>query len=235
MPRYKITQSLISAWNYVHNCWEGQEDAAMESFLTALRGEKEELTPEQMQNIQNGHDFEKLIERIATGRFIPKLEWERDKNGNLIIEPNSGEPMQHTVYPKTYRAAYELAQLVKGAQFQVRVQKPITVNGMEFEIVGVLDALREGTIFDFKFKNKSFGSLDLAGNYLDSAQHPFYFYLVPEAHDFLYLVSDGNDIYIERYTPDETRSAAEIISEFVSFLTASNLMDEYKAHWQIAA
>ena len=77
-------------------------------------------------------------------------------------------------------------------------------------------------------------SLDLAGNYLDSAQHPFYFFLVPEAHDFLYLVSDGNDIYIERYTPDETRSAAEIISEFVSFLTASNLMDEYKTNWQIA-
>lgn len=211
MPRYKITQSLISAWNYVHNCWEGQEDAAMESFLTALRGEKEELTPEQMQNIQNGHDFEELIESIANG-----ADWETDK--------------EH----KWYRAAYELAQIVKGAQFQVRIRKPITVNGMEFEIVGVLDALREGTIFDFKFKNKSFGSLDLAGNYLDSAQHPFYFYLVPEAHDFLYLVSDGNDIYIERYTPDETRSAAEIISEFVSFLTASNLMDEYKTHWQIA-
>lgn len=212
MPRYKITQSLLSAWYYVHDCWEGCEDDAMEEFLHALRCEPEELTDEQKQNIQNGHDFEELIESIANG-----ADWETDK--------------EH----KWYRAAYELAQIVKGAQFQVRVRKPITINGMEFEIVGVLDALREGTIFDFKFKNKSFGSLDLAGNYLDSAQHPFYFYLVPEAHDFLYLVSDGNDIYIERYTPDETRSAAEIISEFVSFLTASNLMDEYKTHWQIAS
>ena len=234
MPRYKITKSLIESWYYVHDCWEGCEDDAMEEFLHALRCEPPELTEEQQQNIQNGHDFEDLIERIALERFIPKLEWERDKDGNLIIEPNSGEPMAHQVYPKTYRAAFALAQIVKGAQFQVLVRNPITINGMEFEIVGVLDALREGTIFDFKFKNKSFGSLDLAGNYLDSAQHPFYFYLVPEAHDFLYLVSDGNDIYIERYTPDETRSAAEIISEFVSFLSASNLMDEYKAHWQIA-
>ena len=211
MPRYKITKSLIESWYYVHDCWEGCEDDAMEEFLHALRCEPEELTDEQKQNIQNGHDFEELIESIANG-----ADWETDK--------------EHT----WYRAAYELAQIVKGAQFQVRIRKPITVNGMEFEIVGVLDALREGTIFDFKFKNKSFGSLDLAGNYLDSAQHPFYFYLVPEAHDFLYLVSDGNDIYIERYTPDETRSAAEIISEFVSFLTASNLMDEYKTNWQIA-
>ena len=136
---------------------------------------------------------------------------------------------------KWYRAAYELAQIVKGAQFQVRIRKPITVNGMEFELVGVLDALREGTIFDFKFKNKSFGSLDLAGDYLDSAQHPFYFYLVPEARKFLYMVSDGNDIYIEQYFPEESRSAEEIIAEFISFLESSNLMDEYKAHWQIAA
>ena len=235
MPRYKITKSLIESWYYVHDCWEGCEDDAMESFLRALRCEPEDLTEEQQQNIQNGHDFETLIEHIANDRFIPKLEWEKDKDGNLIIEPNSGEPMAHQVYPKTYRAAYELAQLVKGAQFQVRIQKPITVNGMDFEIVGVLDALREGTIFDFKFKNKSFGSLDLAGDYLDSAQHPFYFYLVPEARKFLYMVSDGNDIYIEQYFPEETRSAEEIIAEFILFLESSNLMDEYKAHWQIAA
>ena len=105
MPRYKITQSLISAWNYVHNCWEGQEDAAMESFLTALRGEKEELTPEQMQNIQNGFDFEKLVTDIATGAFHPQWEWATDKDGNLSVEPNTGEPMGANVYPKWYRPA----------------------------------------------------------------------------------------------------------------------------------
>lgn len=120
MPRYKITQSLLSAWYYVHDCWEGCEDDAMEEFLHALRCEPEELTDEQKQNIQNGHDFEELIESIANG-----ADWETDK--------------EH----KWYRAAYELAQIVKGAQFQVRVRKPITINGMEFEIVGVLDALRE--------------------------------------------------------------------------------------------
>ena len=87
--------------------------------------------------------------------------------------------------------------------------------------------------FDIKFKNKSFGSLDLPGNYLDSAQHPFYFYLVPEARRFLYLVSDGSDIYIEQYTPEESRDAYDVIAEFVDFLQSSNLMETYKEHWAL--
>ena len=228
MPRYKITQSLISAWNYVHNCWEGQEDAAMESFLTALRGEKEELTPEQMQNIQNGFDFEKLVTDIATGAFHPQVEFDG------MTDPETCEETCREVYPKWYRPAAEFGALLRGAQFQVRIHRPITVRGMEFEIHGVLDALKEGVIYDIKFKNKSFGSSDIAGDWLDSPQHPFYFYLVPEARKFLYLVSDGNDIYIEQYLPEETRKAADIISEFVDFLETAGLMDVYKANWQVA-
>ena len=228
MPRYKITQSLISAWNYVHNCWEGQEDAAMESFLTALRGEKEELTPEQMQNIQNGFDFEKLVTDIATGAFHPQYEFDG------MTDPDTCEETCKEVYPKWYRPAAEFGAILRGAQFQVRIHRPITVRGMEFEIHGVLDALKEGVIYDIKFKNKSFGSSDIAGDWLDSPQHPFYFYLVPEARKFLYLVSDGNDIYIEQYLPEETRKAADIISEFVDFLETAGLMDVYKANWQVA-
>lgn len=233
MPRYEITKSLIESWYYVHDCWEGQEEDAMESFMAALRGEKPVLTEEQQQNIQNGFDFEALVTQIAKGEFKPKWEWAQDKNGSLIIEPNSGEPMGGYEYPKWYRAAAEFGAMLQGAQFQVRIHKPITVDGMDFEIHGVLDALREGVIYDIKFKNKSFGSLDLAGTYLDSAQHPFYFFLVPEARKFLYLVSDGNDIYIEQYTPEESRTAEEIIAEFISFLQSADLMDVYKEHWQV--
>ena len=227
MPRYKITKSLIESWYYVHDCWEGQEESAMESFLHSLRCEPEELTEEQQKNIQNGFDFEKLVTDIATGRFVPEF------HPQDITEPNTGEVMEGAKYPKWYRAASEFGGLLRGAQFQVRIRKPITVGGMDFEIHGVLDALKEGVIYDIKFKNKSFGSLDLAGTYLNSAQHPFYFYLVPEARRFLYLVSDGSDIYIEQYLPEESRPAGQIIWEFMQFLTASNLMDEYKAHWQI--
>lgn len=227
MPRYKITQSLLSAWYYVHDCWEGCEEDAYNSFLHTLRCEPEELSEEQKKNIQNGFDFEQLVTDIATGRFVPEF------HPQVGTEPNTGETMEGAKYPKWYRAASEFGGLLKGAQFQVRIHKPITVQNMEFEIHGVLDALREGVIYDIKFKNKSFGSLDLAGTYLNSAQHPFYFYLVPEARKFLYLVSDGNDIYIEQYVPEESRTATEIISEFVDFLNSAGLMDEYRKHWAV--
>ena len=63
----------------------------------------------------------------------------------------------------------------------------------------ILDALKAGTIYDVKYLNKSMGSAELAWKYLESAQHPAYFYIVPEAHEFKYLVSDGKDLYIEQY------------------------------------
>jgi len=230
VARYEITKSLIEAWYYTFDCWEGQEESAYEDFLRALRREPPLLSEDQAQSIQNGIDFEKLVTDIATGTFKP--EWE----GSGQINPSSygdGEEMGHYVYPKWYRAASEFGSLLKDAQFQVRIHRPITVKGIEFEIHGVLDALREGVIYDIKFKNKSFGSLDLAGSYLGCSQHPFYFYLVPEARKFLYLVSDGNDIYIEQYTPEESRNAWDVIAEFVDFLESAGLMDLYKEHWAV--
>ena len=68
MPRYKITKSLIESWYYVQDCWEGQEESAMDSFLHALRCEEEELTEEQQQNIKNGFDFEALVTDRRDGK-----------------------------------------------------------------------------------------------------------------------------------------------------------------------
>lgn len=102
---------------------------------------------------------------------------------------------------------------------------------MTFLCYGILDALCAGVISDVKYKQKSFGSLDLAGNYLDSAQHPMYFYIVPEAYEFRYLVSDGTDLYKEVYRRGECRDIAEIITDFISSITSLGLLDEYKRHW----
>lgn len=203
MARYLITQSLLSAWNYMYDCFEGCEEDAMASFLSTLRREEGEQTDA----MKNGIEFENAVYAEASGQLRPPhAKWER--------------------------GIREVAALLKGAQFQVRVQREIQIAGMTFLVYGVLDALRAGTIFDVKFKSKPFGSLDLAGDYLDSPQHPFYFYLVPEAMEFLYLVSDGADLYIERYTPEETQSAESLITSFVDFLNSSGLMAEYKEHWR---
>ena len=206
MARYLVTQSLLSAWNYVYTCAEGKEEDAMASFLQTLRREEEDLTPEQQERIQNGIDFEQAVYDEASGKVRPP-------------------------HPKWERGICQVADLLRGAQFQVRVQRELVIDGVTFLVYGILDALQAGIISDVKFKNKSFGSLDLAGDYLDSPQHPLYFYMVPEARLFRYLVSDGADVYIEQYTPDETVSAEHLIREFLDFLKAADLLEEYKTHW----
>lgn len=174
----------------------------MASFLSTLRREPSETT----EAMQNGIEFENAVYAEASGQLRPPhAKWER--------------------------GIREVAAFLKGAQFQVRVQREIQIAGMTFLVYGILDALCAGTIYDVKFKNKSFGSLDLAGEYFDSPQHPFYFYLVPEARLFRYLVSDGQDIYIEQYTPDDTADAGELIAEFVEFLNVTGLMETYKHYW----
>ena len=108
-----------------------------------------------------------------------------------------------------------VATVIKGAQTQVKAYNELTVAGTDLLVYGVLDALKAGTIFDVKFINKSFGSAELAGKYLDCSQHPAYFYIVPEAQKFVYLVSDGEDLYTETYTPHNSRPFAEIAKEFL--------------------
>ena len=202
MPRYLITQSLLSAWQYMFDCYEGGEEEAKASFLRALNREKEEPT----QAMLDGLAFEKAVYGYASGTDVTPDNW---KSG---VE-------------KT--AAY-----LRGAQFQVRVSRELEIDGMTFLVYGVLDALKAGTIYDVKYKVKSFGSLELAGSYLESPQHPAYFYLVPEAYEFVYLVSDGEDLYTERYTPQECKGIERFIRDFVKSMRDMGLLDLYRQKWE---
>lgn len=221
MARYLITQSLLSSWNYTFDCFEGYEDEAREEFMQTLRREK----GEQSEAMLKGIVFENLCYSIANGSFHPTTEQ------SFPCNPNSGEPMERQVYPFGYQGACKVAEFIKGAPVQVKAQREISVNGMDFLVYGILDALKAGTIYDVKFKNKSFGSLDLAGSYMDSPQHPAYFYIVPEASEFKYLVSDGSDIYTETYRREDTPFIGDIIGEFIDSLANWGLLDLYKEKW----
>lgn len=203
MTRYLITQSLISSWYYVHDCTEGYEDAAMASFLQTLRRQK--LEPNEA--ILNGIAFENAVYAEA-------------------------EKQPRPINDKWEPGIRRISSMLEGAQFQVRVSRRLEAAKMSFLVYGVLDALRAGTIYDVKFKNKSLGSIDAAGSYLESPQHPLYFYCVPEALEFRYIVSDGKDVYCERYTPAESRSAKSVIEDFVSALRVMDLLDTYKQYWE---
>lgn len=222
MPRYLITQSLLSAWLYCYNCFEGFEEDAFQSFLDTLN----RVPSEQNEAMKAGSDFEALAYQIADGEFGPfrqQLSFEGMAEPEALVERKN--------FPKTYPGACEVAKYIKGGQYQVRLQRELQMNGMTFLVYGVLDCLKAGEIFDIKFKTKSFGSLELAGSYLESPQHSAYFYICPEAYKFTYLVSDGNDLYTEVYTPEMCRPIGEIISAFVQFLYDTNLLDTYKEKW----
>ncbi len=199
---YLITQSLLSAWGYMFSCQEGYEEEAKASFLATLNREKSPPT----QAMLDGIAFENEVYAVCNGENRePHKDWE---SGIQAVAGVFGIAMQ-----------------------QVTAMRPITVDGTQFLVYGILDGLRAGTIYDVKKLSKSMGSVDLAGKYLGSPQHSAYFYIVPEAHEFIYLVSDGKDLYIERYTPEETPFIGDIISQFIQSISAMGLLEAYKEKW----
>ncbi len=200
---YLITQTLLSSWSYMLSCRDECCEAAYTSFMNTLNRIPKEATPE----MQNGIDFENEVYKEALGMSRePHKKWERG-----------------------IRA---VATLLIGSSVQVKTQRELSVGGLNLLVYGILDALKAGTIYDVKFSNKSFDSAELAGKYFDSPQHPAYLYLLPEAREFTYLVSDGEDLYTETYTRKNSQSLPEIVEEFLMSIDAMGLMPVYLEKWQ---
>ena len=199
-----ITKTLLESWRYCFSCHEGYEDEAYADFLKTLRREPVEPNEAMM----NGLTFEDRVYRAADGKTIRSdAKWRE--------------------------GAMKLGAIIKGAQIQVPISKPIEVDGTIYLLKGVLDALKAGVIYDVKFLNKSLGSADVYGKWLNCTQHPAYFYLVPEAHEFQYLGSDGEDIYIETYQRDQSPDIHEIIHDFLEFLKSEGLTDVFMEKWVV--
>lgn len=202
--RYQITQTLIGSWVYLSNCRDECKEDAYNDFLNTLN----RIPTEPNEAMQNGLEFEKAVYAVAKGDLL-----------------QSGH--------KWANGISSVATAIKGAQTQVKASRELRIGDMTLFVYGILDALKAGTIYDVKFLNKSFGSAELAGKYLDSPQHPTYFYIVPEAREFIYLVSDGEDLYTERYTRENSRPFEEVAREFLASLAAMNLLDTYKEKWAL--
>lgn len=202
MERYLITQSLLNAWNYMFSCREDNEEAAKQDFLQALN----RIPIEETKEMVCGKAFEQEVYTAATG--LPR-----------------------TPHPEWEPGIQQIASIIRGAAIQVRQSREIEIAGNVFLVYGILDALKAGTIYDIKFCSKPFKDVELTGKYMESPQHPAYFYIVPEAADFQYLVSDGADLYIERYLRNDTPYIGNAIAEFMQFLDSAGLMDTYKEKW----
>lgn len=203
MARYLITQTLLSAWNYMHDCHISCSEDAYTDFMDTLNRVHKEPSPA----MQNGITFECEVYRMANG------------------------------LPKRFETPWEsgiqaVADVIRGAAIQVKLSRNLVVDGREYLVYGIADAVKAGTIYDVKFSNKDFASAELPGRYLNSPQHPAYMYALPEAREFVYLVSDGEDLYTERYDRKSTRSIEDIVREFVAYLKVAGLKDVYESRWR---
>lgn len=200
--RYLMTHSLLSSWLY------SLKANPYEDLTTDKDPEAEFLRvlrrepTETTEAMRNGIEFEDLVTQIAAGEDVDT---------------------EH----KWYSAAEKAAQIVKGGTVQYKAKDTVIISGMEFLLYGRIDFLKAGVVIDTKF-SKGYER----GKYLDSTQHPTYLRLIPEAESFMYLVSNGTEVWTEVYRRDETPKIEPIIEAFVDWLNDRGLMDVYKEHWR---
>lgn len=203
--RCLMTQSLLSSWKYQFNDFSKYEDRAEEfeekaqrEFLQTLRREPIETS----EAMQKGIDFENLVVALCHGQQgFEEHDW--------------------------YAPAIEIADIVRGSQFQYVAKKEVTIAGVDFLLYGKLDSLKAGIINDIKFS----GSYNV-GKYFDSPQHPMYMECVPEATEFNYLVSNGRRVWRETYRREECKPISDVIEEFIGYLRVSGLFEIYTNHWK---
>lgn len=201
MARYLITHSLLSSWLYAMKS-NPHED------LTTEKDPGEEFLrvlrrepTETTEAMRNGIEFEDMVTNIAAGNDVDT---------------------EH----KWYAAAAKAAQKVKGSVVQYKAKKEIEVSGIRVILYGRIDFLKAGVVIDTKF-SKSYER----GKYIDSTQHPTYLRLIPEAESFMYLVSNGTDVWTEAYRKDETADIEPVIADFFRYLNVKGLMETYKQYW----
>lgn len=125
-----------------------------------------------------------------------------------------------------------ISDVIRDGAFQVYAEKEINVDGYEIRLLGYLDVLKEGIIYDIKRVNR----YDLQ-KYYGSYQHPIYFELIPEATSFVYLIGAGSgqyvNVYTEEYLREESVDLKEVIRKFFQFLKDNDLMQTYIENWKI--
>ena len=123
-------------------------------------------------------------------------------------------------------------------QYQVKLSKEVTINGIEFCLYGRLDCLKQGVVYDYKHTSKY-----EVGKFFGSYQTSMYLELVPEASKMVYVigtdkpqyqVENENDVYNifeETYTRDECKPIIQVIKQFIEWLKTMGLWQTYLELW----
>lgn len=125
----------------------------------------------------------------------------------------------------------------KGGCFQVKLSKNIETKTGNYVLYGILDVLKAGKIYDYKYK----GSYEV-GSFVDSYQHPMYFEICPEANEFEYVISnnykkgkeeEGINLYHELYRREDNKvDISQVIDNFIMWLKLNGLYNLYCEKWK---
>lgn len=173
-----------------------------EEFLSVLRREKTEQT----QAMKDGIEFERLVWECACGK----------------------EPEEKHKWAQGIR---EIAEIVRGGAYQVALSDEAEIEGEEYLLYGIVDFVKQGVIFDVKF-SKRYENRGNVNYYLTSPQAPMYLRLLPGAKQFVFLISDGAQVFSEAYTQEEITPIEKTAAAFTENLKQRGLWDVYTAFWR---
>lgn len=166
-------------------------------------------------------DFFNCLNKIKTDptpKMLRGCRFERDvwdfSNGKILTDD---------------KTIVEIAQIIKGGLWQESVQKELlTFFGYTIFLYGILDILKQNTIYDIKRVDKY-----KVGKYLKSYQHLIYLYCT-NADCFKYLISDGLEVYKEDYCASNLNEHKLItgVLDFLNWLKANDLFEIYANKWK---
>ncbi len=216
---FRITHSLLSAWDYATG--DGAGDDSLAEFVKTLKREPKQRT----QAMQAGIDFEDEVTFYAANGYLkcddaPKMQV-ITAMGDTIIQD------VRTYTEAERKAIIKFGKKVLGAVPQVRAESQMTINGIDFLLVGVADYLKAGIIYD----TKRIGMYEY-GRYVGNTQHPMYFELFPEAVRFDYLIFDGYQTHVETFRRTDCEPIQNHIARFTRDLRDVGLLETYKEYWE---
>lgn len=167
--------------------------------------------------------------------FLSTLRREKKTQSKAMLDGIRFENVIHAVSEgaeiepghEWYKPVLEICKIITQSQYQVKASRPLVVDNVEFICYGILDFLKAGVIYDTKFSRTYH-----VGKYLDSSQHPMYFYLCPEVRKFEYIISDGSFVYRETYLSEDTEPIETIARQFMAWMDKTNLVDIYCQNWR---
>ena len=122
----------------------------------------------------------------------------------------------------------EIIDIIKDGLWQEPVMQDAAIHGINVLLYGRTDTIKENTIYDIKRTSHYY-----IGKYINSIQHDLYM-LCSGLTNFKYLISTGDNLYIEEYnfTNNSKDNIINIIDNFLGWLSVNDLLAVYFENWK---